>query len=347
MKLVGGLTNGQTAVIVFFVISGVVIGRSLDARKVGDWAGFLAFLVRRAFRLYPAHLVSVAGILILALLVFVGCRQIDFSPFTFTAPALDPVEADLLNGTIYNPIRLKSVVGNLTMAGWSMNWVVWSLYCEVCAAPFLPLFHLLARRKSVWIDVIVIAGLLAVFFLAWDRLWSRYLFVFYAGMMVETHGARLGAWLERALGGLRPALLASYLLMALPNTLAGTRTPALIFIEAVGAFCVICLVVRSEGRRPLSILENPILRWNGRLSYSFYLWHFAILTVTARFLYASLSPQTMASWDGAIFAVTLIGTVAVALGIAHLSYRFIELPGIAAGRSLIASGSRQLAMLGR
>src|ERR1700682_6315523 len=52
LKLIYGLLSGETAVIVFFVISGVVIGRSLDARR-GTAAGndFVSFMIRRALRL--------------------------------------------------------------------------------------------------------------------------------------------------------------------------------------------------------------------------------------------------------------------------------------------------------
>jgi peptidoglycan/LPS O-acetylase OafA/YrhL len=343
MKLVNGFTYGETAVIVFFVISGVVIGRSLDKKKVTSPASYVGFLARRFFRLYPAEIVSVCGILLLGLVVFVGCRPLDFSPYAYSSPALEASVADLLNGKIFNPIRMKSVVGNLTMASWTMNWVVWSLYVEVCAAPFLPLFHNLARRKSGWIDVAVMSALIAVFYLAWDNLWSRYLFVFYAGMLVETHGTRWAALLERSFGGIRPALLASYLVMVIPTTLAGKRTPEVILLEAIGAFSVMCMIVRSEGRAPLSVLENPVLRWNGRLSYSLYLWHFAILTITARFLYETLSPEVMWSYDGVIFGLTLVATLAVALGIAQLSYKFVEIPMIAVGQKLVKLGSERLA----
>ena len=116
IKLVSGFTYGETAVIVFFVISGIVIGRSLDKKKVSTPASYVGFLARRFFRLYPAEIVAVCGILVLGIAVFVGCRPLDFSPFAYSSPALEGSVADLLNGKVFNPIRLKSVVGNLTMA---------------------------------------------------------------------------------------------------------------------------------------------------------------------------------------------------------------------------------------
>jgi len=153
----------------------------------------------------------------------------------------------------------------------------------------------------------------------------------------------MGGLLERSFGGIRPFLLASYLVMVIPTTLAGKRTPEVILLEAIGAFSVMCMIVRSEGQAPLSILENPVLRWNGRLSYSLYLWHFAILTITARFLYEILSPKVMWSYDSVIFGLTLVGTLAVALGIAQLSYKFVEVPMIAIGQKVVKFRSGRLA----
>src|SRR5689334_2437804 len=57
LKFIEGLINGQMAVTVFFVISGLVIGKSLDIRDtVAERQPYLLFLIRRVLRLYPAHI---------------------------------------------------------------------------------------------------------------------------------------------------------------------------------------------------------------------------------------------------------------------------------------------------
>src|SRR5207245_4920438 len=119
----------------------------------------------------------------------------------------------------------------------------------------------------------------------------------YLGMMVETHGLAWARLHERALGGSRPAVALAYVLMMLPNTFSAHRSPAVILVEAVGAFTIISLVVRSEGQAPFRSLERPLLRWNGRLSYSFYLWHFFIMTIAVRALYSGLSADLMRQFD--------------------------------------------------
>ena len=151
------------------------------------------------------------------------------------------------------------------------------------------------------------------------------------------------AWarlLERWLGGSRLAVALAYVLMMLPNTFSAHRSPAVILAEAAGAFTIISLIVASEGREPFRSLERPLMRWNGRLSYSFYLWHFFIMTIAVRALYARLPADAMRQFEIPIIVATAAITVAVALGIAQLSYKWIEMPSVALGRRLASQWIR-------
>lgn len=337
IRIGSGLVNAEMAVTIFFVISGVVIGRSLDSSRGGRQTSreFVPFMIRRILRLYPAHFVAIIGIVGLAELFLVGRAPLDFAAFTGTYPAQSAEAADWVNGRIFNSLTWRSIVGNLVMASWTMNLVVWSLYAEMCAAPFLPFFHQLSRKVKAWVDVATLAALVGLSLLNWEHIWSRYLFVFYLGMIVETRGLHWARALERTLGGSGRALALCYLLMALPTIVLGQRPAPVILVEAFGAFSVISLIVLSETRPPFRWLEWPLLRWNGRLSYSFYLWHFFILTVVVHQLYATLSPDVAHRFDIPIFLVTAIVTIAVALGVAQLSFTQIEVPSVALGRTLV------------
>lgn len=331
--LIGALVNGQMAVTVFFVISGFVIGRSLDAASGAGAAGrsYVVFLVRRFLRLYPAQIAAVIGITGLAWLFFMGRPAIDFT-------ALHAVDADTaeqwLNGRVFNPLKLKSVLGNLALATWSMNLVTWSLYVEVCVAPLLPLFHKISRANAGqgWRDAAVVAGLIALSVLVWGWLWIEYWFAFYLGMVVETRGRAWASLVREKLGGPGLAIAVSYLVMITPAMLTQDRPPIVSIVEAFCAFSIISLIVWSEPGRIARVLDHPVLRWNGRLSYSFYLWHYIIVTIAVRELYATFSPEIMRAYELPLFAATVIGTVAAALGVAQLSYSFIEVPFIAFGR---------------
>lgn len=339
LKIISALINGEAAVVVFFVISGLVIGRSLDGPSQGQGSAssareFVPFVIRRVMRLYPAHIVAILGIIVLAALFLMGRPAIDFSAFPGTYPSFDIDAANWLNGTVFNPLKPKSVIGGLAMASWSMNLVVWSLYCEICAVPFLPLFHRLSRRRGVWIDAAVLATLIAVSLLTWQHLWSRYLFVFYLGMIVETRGLSWVGAIERLLGGPRTTLALLYVLLVLPGLYSSHRAAWVILLEASAAFGIISLVVSSENRPELRLLQRPALRWNGRLSYSFYLWHFIIMTIVVREIYLTFSAQEMSRYEVPIICAVALGTVAVALAVAQLSFTYIEMPSVKMGRAL-------------
>ena len=135
-----------------------------------------------------------------------------------------------------------------------------------------------------------------------------------------------------------------FLIMTFPNTFHSERFAWVVFAEAVSAFGIISLIVFSEQKKvPLAFrsLEHPILRWNGRLSYSFYLWHFIILTISIRAIYAMLPFETINRFDLPLVAATSIVTIAIALGIAQLSYNYVELPSIKLGRMVAAIWRRR------
>ena len=81
----------------------------------------------------------------------------------------------------------------------------------------------------------------------------------------------------------------------------------------VAAPLAVLLIAAGDGAR---LLELPWLRYCGRVSYGWYLWHYALLW-----------PVTLAG-RGNHWALGL-ALSCVALGIASLSYRYLEQPAIA------------------
>jgi peptidoglycan/LPS O-acetylase OafA/YrhL len=337
IKILGCAVNAQTAVVVFFVISGLVIGRSLDNRRDSSKAAYLIFLVRRGLRLYPAHIVATFGVLALAWLFLIGCPPLDFSDF----PKMNPGFGDWFSGGYFDRMTWRSAIATFALQGWMINLVVWSLYVEIWVAPLLPLFHAISRRQQLALDLGCVAALLMVALVAPDVTLTSYWFVFYLGMMVETHGRRWAAFLCRRLGGVGPAVAAAYLTMALPDLVTAGRPPLVVFAEAFGAYSIISLIVWRGASGLFDFLEHPLLRWNGRLSYSFYLWHLIMLTVLAHWLYATVPAPAIHRYELAIFIAVVTLSVALALGVAELSYRFVERPFIKLGYAL-ESGWRPL-----
>jgi peptidoglycan/LPS O-acetylase OafA/YrhL len=333
--------NGETAVMVFFIMSGLVIARSLDGKALSPSA-YAFFLVRRGCRFYPASTVALLGVIVLAWLFLMDSEPIDFAAI----PAFDGYPSwifDWYNGTVFNPLKWSSVIGNLALLSWSLNLVAWSLYVEICVAPLLPLLHNLARRDDGLLDAGICALLLAIAVYSWGSAWCEFWFVFHLGMLVENRGRDWARFLARCVGGGGRALALSYLALILPGMLTSGRPVAVVAAEALAAFSLISVIVWCDA--PLRVLERPLLRWNGRVSYSFYLWHYFLLTVSVHLLYTTFAPETMAALEVVIFLAMVAVTVALGLAAAQLSYRFVELPGVRLGRWLERAWRRRRALL--
>ena len=334
-KLVGTMINVP---MIFFVISGLAIARSLD-RKDEFGQGFrtyLIFIFRRVLRLYPAHTAATVGVIVLAWLFLMDRPPVDVSAYSPTG--LDFL-AGWLNGAVFNPLKMTTVVGNFLIATWSMNLVVWSLYVEVCAIPFLPLLHQVARDRNPATDAVVLGCLATIAILTWGHLTFQYLFAFYLGMLVQTRGRESARWLVQWTGGSGRATILAWTFMLLPSLWPLNWLPAT-FIQAASAFAIINLIVWREGDAAAGLLDWPVLRWAGRMSYSFYLWHYIILTVAIRELHVLLPAQTVLGLDWLVFAVLEIVTVAAALAIAQLSYSYVEEPCILWGVRMEAAWRR-------
>ncbi|HTY70140.1 MAG TPA: acyltransferase [Alphaproteobacteria bacterium] len=317
--------------LLFFVISGLSIARSLD-RKQDQGHGpraYVTFIVRRALRLYPAYIVATVGVLGFAWMFLIGRPPLN--PSRFPSMGYDFL-ADWLNGAVFNPLKARSVIANFAGLSWSMNLVIWSLYVEVCAVPLLPLFHGVARRKNIGADVLTLAALVLLSMSLWNVMAVRYLFAFYLGMLVQTRGRHWTRELVRRAGGASTAMAWAWSAV-LSTCLLPTDLPACLLIQSVAAFAIISLLVWPGDEHPFGCLDRRWMHWNGRLSYSFYLWHYIILTVTMRTAYAAdvaaNLPQRLT-----LFAGIELLTFATALAVAQLSYSYVEGPFIRWGRRL-------------
>ena len=94
---------------------------------------------------------------------------------------------------------------------------------------------------------------------------------------------------------------------------------------------VVAPAVALAAVQPPWLLTLPALRWVGEVSYSVYLAHFAVLAPSL-WLAERLAPGD--GWP--TLALHLVLTLAVSLALAGLLHRWVELPGIALGRALIA-----------
>lgn len=311
-KLLFVLCNGLGAVNLFFVLSGFVLAGSLARGPAAAGAAARRFLAARVCRLYPAVWAAVAAYALLFSLVPAGL-------------ALNPGEI--------TPLRVGL---NMLLLDRSLNGVMWSLQLEMLAVPLILLGALLSRSWGAAPLVALTAVLIALSFTGrWTQGFGNVgldpLFCFTLGMLLR-HGRDV---FERVPPG-QLALLGALGLMLffLPRALLGRSTGDFRWInllEAAGAAVLIATVAYRVHAPPLRLLDRPWMRFYGRISYSFYLLHPLTLTV----IWAMPATMEAALRAGVpapllILALALASVLAVT-PLAWLCWRYVELPGVAAG----------------
>jgi peptidoglycan/LPS O-acetylase OafA/YrhL len=125
----------------------------------------------------------------------------------------------------------------------------------------------------------------------------------------------------------RVCLLAIALMLFIPF-LAGVKY-ALPFGLATTYGIVFSLFAFSLMYSPNSPFINKAAQWTGKISYSAYFVHFAVLHILP-----TLHPTGVPSAD---FAIMYVGTVLATVGISSITYLVIEGPMIRFGSAIIAA----------
>ncbi len=314
----GELRAGYVGVTVFFTISGFLITHLLmEELAETSYIRIVAFYVRRAFRLFPALLITIA--------LLIATAAVRKHPWANTIEATAATVA-----YVFNIAAAHSPVNNpLGGAGWGH---LWSLSVEEQFYLAWPLvLALVVPRLSPQ----RIAGLLAAASAAvalWRTiLWARgaSFFRLYLLTDVRIDAILLGAALAVALRefpstrvvarmlrrSLVPALVALLIIAsrgssaspaARPGWLLG---PGMFFVSFLSALLIL-IVVTNEGGGAQRVLDSAVVRALGRRSYGIYLLHYPV---------EALVGDRTGGWF-----LSVAGTALAS----ELSYRFVEVPAL-------------------
>lgn len=306
---------GPDGVSLFFAISGFLIcSRLLEEDTATGRISLTGFYIRRASRILPAALTYLG---VIALLGLAGLILV--SPWEWWSSVL---------------FFRNYLAPGLITRGWGGYTVhYWSLAVEEHFYLLWPGLLVLSGRKRA----VYVAGALALAVSLWrwwdfhhhwmDRLIPGLLFgsrtdVRLDGLLMGCLAAllltepKIRYWAERNLNWpltvLFVCLYAGFLLLAHRHN------------YSLWGSMLLSAIVVSTVLHPTSwigrILENPGARWLGRLSYSLYLWQELFTTSDTRYPISLLQ----------MFPLNLIAL----LGVAALSYRYVERPMIRLGHRL-------------
>jgi peptidoglycan/LPS O-acetylase OafA/YrhL len=315
--------TGRPAVMLFFVLSGVVLSLAYHKGR----GGYGGFCVRRVFRIYPAYLASMAAAFCGAALLH-HARVPGLSEWFNNQWQEAPSAADVLGHA--------SLIGVFSCGGY--NNVVWSLTHEMRLSLMFPL---IALPVAVWNWRVVLLGAVALSLAADGMqrvaelsplrdsvlLTLHFAAMFYTGAILAKHRKALTQWVS-TIGALPQAglmLLGVLLFTAVswwPASAILWRLPLLSdWTATVGSGVFIVLALGAEPLR--RALQGPIVQHLGRISYSLYLLHLIVLQVMWSSFYGRSSTPLL-----------ILVTLSLDVLIASLAYYTIETPLTGLGRRL-------------
>ena len=306
------LPNGYLGVDIFFVISGFVLTSSLYQRSSKDFKDFIGgFFERRIKRLIPALLVFV---LITSIAICLFNREPEVS--------LNTGLTGLLGfSNLYLLIKSTDYFAQVTELNVFAH--TWSLDVEeqfYIVFPFLIWFSGFGRQtKNGARNLFMIVGALSIasligflylypinqsaaYFLMPTRFWEM------ASGCLLFIGIQKRKSLEQFLERVPSILVLTLIvgIMFLPMSWAIASTVAVVTLSAV------LIASLKKGKIAYKFFSNPKVVYIGLLSYSLYLWHWGVL---------SISRWTIGiHWWSVPFQVALMFSLAIA------SYKFIETP---------------------
>lgn len=301
------LPGGFIGVDIFFVISGFLIGGIISREITEARFSFYQFYLRRIRRIAPALFFMMAILLLLGYLLL--------SPLEFSQLAKYSVAVFI---SVPNMLLMKSGDYFSTDSDLNPLLMTWSLGIEeqfYVVLPFILLLTARFRRSMPGVILVIsIASLIAC-------LWMTPVNSTRAFYLLPTRAWELGAGVLLALWQPQPIqgraangcnLLGWLLIVASAMLLANNSDfPGWLAMIPVAAGC---LMIGARGRLNQLLLENRVMRFIGTVSYSWYLWHWPLLSL-ARIC----SDHPLTVWQG-------LAISALALLIAWISWRFVEQP---------------------
>lgn len=272
------MQNSSLAVDFFFVLSGFVISLNYNNLLI-KLDKVILFIKKRFFRLYPLHVILLFLYLIIEILKFLleyktGLKSNEqaFSVSNFST-------------LISNLFLLQGIIDKEL----SFNEVSWSISFEFYTYILFALMILFIKNKvilKIVISIIVITSLVSVYKLnlmdETNRLgYLRCLYSFFLGVLIYYLNVKLQN-LNLSILEIPVVIISIYLYCYIPNTA---------FMPIIFGILIIILNQTKNGIIK-SFLNNKVLIYVGKISYSIYMIHYLIIWTHIQFLRFLMGTKT-------------------------------------------------------
>ena|GEM_PF-1027303 len=293
--------GGYLGVDLFFVISGFVVSRSLDTASNVSLTNYLAeFYSKRLKRLFPALLLSYILITLVATFFFDGLGK----------STLRTGGAALLGLSNLYLIRINTDYFGLG-SEFNLFLPTWSLGVEEQFYFFFPffLFWLKSKKRTIVGWHFVVVAISFVVFVSFHYTSKNYQYYFPLSRLWELLiGSLLYFYAKNHNYNLKNKWIIPMFLVLLFLTFFITDS---YFSIAAPLVCLISAgLIYATTKTNSVILNNPLMLYIGKISYSVYLYHFAVLKL--------INPGS--SWGMLLLCLIVIFVVSIA------SFHFVETP---------------------
>lgn len=295
--LIAGFFNPQPAVLLFFTISGFVLGRQLRKNPINSVSNFMAYLCQRAFRLIP---------LMWAATLFA------FILYCFK-------ETNICFSMLYANLLLKNI---------SLNQPLWSLKVELCCSIVFPLLFWIFVKGNKMVNASLFIILCWLSYFWHDPIFIQFLVFFHAGLLIDyiNMNCKKNYRIVNRL-----SLIFFYLVFMLaPEFSIGSRMwgyghwQSWVLPEIPACSFILFYVIYNNSYLN-HFLRLSFVRYLGKISFSIYLFHFPLL----KFMLVKIKAENSMQFLG--FTVTYFALVFL---IATATYHWIEIPTNRFGKML-------------
>lgn len=302
----GLITSGFLGVDVFFVISGFLITGIIHREINENRFSLTAFYLRRTRRIIPL----VLFICLLALLI----GYLTMLPDDLENLAQSVVATNFFANNILQLVTTKNYWDVVNEFKPLMH--TWSLGVEEQFYIIFPLLLWFAKR---WLQgpVLLVAGFAGLsFILYWLPLFSEYqkfYWIFFRFWELAI-GGLAAIWLNGRLITHRFTTVFIVLLTVLVCVDVSFLSPAAQLTLVV--FLTTLVLSSANEQSPLTqhLMENPLVVWIGKISFSLYMWHQLILAFARYFWVEHIG------WGSGLLLFAMM------IALSYLSYRWIEQP---------------------
>lgn len=321
------LLNAHAAVVAFFVLSGYVLTASVGRTALSS-IDSARFILRRFFRIYPA--VWIACLISLALLAVIDHDVAVPGRSEWASKYFQSADGGA-----------KSALLSFAAYGIYLVPPIWSITVELLGSILVLALAFATRGKPALLAAAIIA--LAIVSLVLPQtgrgaIAASYMVHFAIGAaiphVIEPLRDRIGPRAARFIALGCVIVMSAFRLVGGWDFTTAYHAPLPGLVEGISAALLIALVVaRREAFGWLSLRPFVAL---GDVSYSLYLLHFPVMAAVATVGAATLGLAVFLSWPLSALAL-MAATLAITLPLSTLTYRWVELPGIALGNAALTT----------